>query len=606
MSEKKITENFINLFREIFSRIPPKRKKQFWLILIYTIFSSIVATIAVGSIALFATAFSSHEQIVNFKYIVIARELLHLDFLNSPKGIMIFISVSMVILIGLKNLLDVILFYLTARYGAAVEAYFGELLFNGFLHMPYQWHLNHNSADIVLALQWRSQIGQNFFNCALKTLSDIFQVLFLMLAVFLANPYILLALFFVSGLISIFIYSKIHHLQDREAEKAKEYSMLIHRQLTKGIHAIKDIKISGKSSFLTDFKEDAYGYAYIIGMRSFFTRIPVGLLETIGFTILASTIIFMLYFASLPLVEVTSIISLVIVTSWRILPAMSRIMSGFLRIRNLLPYIKMEIDHIKDIETNAVYPPESGNGEFSDLSFENEIQVKNISFVYQNRKKYVLKNINFNIKKGKTIGIVGCSGAGKSTLVDIVIGLLQPVEGQVLIDGCELDMNNIYAWIKQLSYVPQSPYISDGTIAENVAFGVRACEIDRDFVLDCCNMAYMQDVLTELPDGIDTFIGERGVRLSGGQRQRVAIARALYTRPEVIIFDEATSSLDSRSENAIRETIDSLKGMKTLIIVAHRLKTVENCDCLVWLKDGEVEMFDFPKKVLCEYEESLK
>lgn len=604
MTEKRKTKNFISVFMEVFKRIPEKRKQQFWLLLMYMIFSSVVATMAAGAIALFVAAFSAQDQILSSKYLIMAKGFLHMEFLNNPKGIMIFLSFLMVFFVGIKNLLDSILLYFVAQFGAAMEEYFGVMLFKGFLNMPYQWHLNRNSADIILALQWRSYIGHSFFSTALNTMNDILLVSFLIIVILLVNPYVSIIVFAIAGITASLIYRKIHHLQNRTAERSKEYSLSINRQLTKGIHGIKDVKVSGKSSFLIDFENDSYHLARNQGMRSFFAKIPIALLETIGFFVLAAAIIFMLYFTKSPLVEVTTLISLIIVAAWRILPAMGRIMQGFLITRNLLPYIKVVIDYMSDIELNAVYPPDTDASSY--LKFDNEIQVKNISFAYKNREKNVLENISFNIKKGQTIGIVGCSGVGKSTLVDIVIGLLDPIKGQILIDGCELDVMKRYAWMRKLSYVPQSPYIFDGSIAENVAFGLRTCEIDRAFVLECCHMAYMQDFLYELPQGIDALIGERGVRLSGGQRQRVAIARALYTRPELMIFDEATSSLDSKSEGAIQETITSLKGMKTLIIVAHRLKTVENCDCLVWLKNGTVQMFDSPKNVLCEYEESLR
>lgn len=602
MAEKRKTGSFINAFREIFSRLPGNRKRQFWFLFIYMLFVSVVATVTVGSIALFVAAFSSPEKILNLKYITIAQNILQMDFLKNPKGIMIFLSFLMVFLVGIKNILQSLLLYYIAHFGAAIEAHFGVVLFEGFLHMPYQWHLNRNSADIILALQWRSYIGRSFFNTSLTTMSDVSLVLFLMITLLLVNPYISIVVFGVFGVIAYLIYSKIHHLQDREAEKSKDYSLLINRQLTKGIHGIKDIKVSGKTSFLMDFEKDAYNLARIQGMRSFFAKIPIGLLETIGFFVLSGSIIFMLYFTKFPMVEVTALISLIIVAAWRILPAMSRIMSGFLAIRNILPYIEVEMNHVKDIESNAVYASELDN----DLSFDNEIQLRNISFAYQNRKEYVLENVNFNIKKGQTIGIVGYSGVGKSTLVDIIIGLLSPNRGYIMIDGHKLDTPKCYAWMKKLSYVSQSPYIFDGSIVENIAFGVNVSEIDRDFVLECCRMAYMQDILDILPQGIDTIIGERGMRLSGGQRQRVAIARALYTRPELMIFDEATSSLDRRSERAIQDTIGALKGSKTLIIVAHRLKTVEKCDSLVWLETGKIRMVDRPENVLCEYEKSLR
>ncbi|MCK5579893.1 MAG: ABC transporter ATP-binding protein [Candidatus Omnitrophica bacterium] len=598
--------SFFNVFCEIFSLLPASRKKQFLLILTYMVFVAIVGTISAGSIALFAAAFSSPEETLNSKYILMAQEIFPVEFLQSPKGILTAMSLLMVSLVGIKNALDCLLLYFVARFGAAIEAYFGVLLLKGFLHMPYEWHLNRNSADIVLALQWRSYIGHSFFNTALKTMSDMLLVFFLMLAVFVANPYIAIMVFTLSGIIAYLIYNNIHHLQEREAQKCREYGLSINRQVTKGIHGIKDVKVSGETSFLLEFEKSAYNLARIQGMRSFFGRLPIGLLETAGFAALSGSIIFMLFFTASSALEVTAVISLLIVVAWRILPAISRIMVGFVSYRNILPYLQSQMDYLHEIESSAVYPITPESAAYKSLRFDKEIQVKDLHFVYQDRNVNVLQNIDFCIKKGQTVGIVGCSGVGKSTLIDIVIGLLSPNHGHIAVDGQKLDEQNLYAWMKKLSYVPQTPYICDGSIAENIAFGVISSEIDRDFVMECCRMAYMQDVVDSLPQGIDTVIGERGMRLSGGQRQRVAIARALYTKPELMIFDEATSSLDSKSESAIQETIGALKGSKTLIIVAHRLGTVEKCDALVWLDKGGVKMFGSPENVLGQYEESLK
>lgn len=605
MNTPKKTKKVAYLLREVFLRLPAKLKRQFGLILAYTVFSSIVATVAAVSIALFAAAFSSQENIPGIKYVMAVQESLNIELFNGPRGGMIILSLLMVTLTGIKNVLDSLLYYLTARYGASVETYFGMTLFRGFIHMPYQWHLNRNSADIILALEWRGYIGQSLFNAALKTMNDVFLVFFLLLAVFVANPYLSIIIFLMAGLIGSVIYCKIHHVQDRQAQRSKEYNISIYRQLMKGIQGIKDVKVSGKISFLLDFERDAYQASYIQGMKSFFVKIPTGLLETVGCLLLAVSVVFMLYFTKSSLAEITTLISLLVVAAWRVLPAINRIMSGFLTIRGLLPYIDAEIDYMNDIQANAVYPPEMDSSSTS-ITFQNEIQINDVGFVYQNRDKCVLENIHFHIKKGQTVGIVGRSGEGKSTLVDILIGLLEPTKGQIVIDGNILDGTNKFAWMKKLSYVSQSPYIFDGTVAENIAYGLRTSEIDRDLVWECCRMAYIKDIVEELPQGIDTLIGERGVRLSGGQRQRVAIARALYTRPELMIFDEATSSLDTKSENAIHETIAGLKGTKTLIIVAHRLKTVEGCDMLVWLKDGRVQRMGPPRNVLLEYEESLK
>jgi ABC-type multidrug transport system fused ATPase/permease subunit len=599
-------ESVFVAFMKIFSRLPVKYKRQFWLLLIYMILASLVATVSAGMIALFAAAFTSSDQIMTSAYYLMVRDFVGLDFLYTPKGMMVSLSILMIVFVGLKNVLDCVLFYLLARYGAGIEAHFGVVMFNGFIHMPYEWHLNRNSADLILATQWRSYVGQSFFNVSLKAINDVFVVLFLISAVFLASPLIALVVFTISGLTAFLIYSKIHRLQEIQAEKCVVYGQSINRQVTKGIHGIKDVKVSGQTSFIDDFETDAFDVARIRGMRSFYGRLPIGLLETIGFAILSVSIIVMLFFTGASNLEITAVISLLIVAAWRILPATSRIMSGFIAIRNIIPFVRRTLEYIEEIDSKAVYPVGSKTGAMQPLEFKQVMQVREIHFTYQDRQVQVLHGINFHIQKGQTIGIVGCSGVGKSTLVDIVIGLLKPTQGAIFVDGVEITAQNRYSWFKKLSYVSQSPYICDGSIAENIAFGIAPDRIDREHVLECCRMAYMQDILALLPEGIDTVIGERGMRLSGGQRQRVAIARALYTNPELMIFDEATSSLDSKSENAIQETILSLKGNKTLIVIAHRLKTVENCDALVWLEDGRVKMFDTPQNVLCEYEESLR
>ena len=381
-------KSFINIFGEIFNRFPGKQKKQFWLLFVYMLLVSAIAMFTVTSIALFAVTFSSPEKLLDSKYIVAAQNVVQMDFLRSAKGLMVFLSFSMIFLVGMKNILQSLLLYWVARFTADVEAYFGTVLFKGFLHMPYQWHLNRNSADLILALGWRSTIGLGFVNTALKTLSDILLVLFLISILILVNPYISIAVLMMSGITAFLSYNKIHRLQKGKAEKCREYDQSINRRAAKGIHGIKDVKVSGKTSFLMDFKKEAYESARIRGMRNFFGQLPIGLLETIGFAMLSGASLFMLFFIKSSSVEVTAVITLLIVSAWRILPAISRIMAGFISIHNILPYLKVEVDYLKDVESNAVYPSMLDNDSFKGLRFDNEIQLKNIHFAYQDRKTY--------------------------------------------------------------------------------------------------------------------------------------------------------------------------------------------------------------------------
>jgi ABC-type bacteriocin/lantibiotic exporter with double-glycine peptidase domain len=260
-----------------------------------------------------------------------------------------------------------------------------------------------------------------------------------------------------------------------------------------------------------------------------------------------------------------------------------------------LPYVHSVLSYLDEIPKSEITYQPLRQG------FHNELRLEKISFRYHGASRNALSDIDLTIRRGQTIGIIGASGAGKSTLVDVIIGLLPPSTGRILLDGKEMDGPSMRAWEALIGYVPQTPYIAPASLAENVAFGLRHSDIDYDKVLQCCRLAAMGDYLHQLPDGLNTFIGERGVKLSGGQRQRVAIARALYHDPEVIIFDEATSALDSRNEESIQKTIYSLKNKQTLIIIAHRLSTVEGCDEIIWLENGKIEMTGSASKVLERY-----
>jgi len=234
-------------------------------------------------------------------------------------------------------------------------------------------------------------------------------------------------------------------------------------------------------------------------------------------------------------------------------------------------------------------------------SFGQELRAEHLAFHYDGSDTAVLENVDFCVPKGETVGIVGESGAGKSTLMDLLMGLLTPTSGALCLDSHPLDEAGRRGLAEIIGYVPQFPYIYDATLAENIAFGVPSADIDMLRVEAACRQAAVHEFLAQLPEGYDTVLGERGIRLSGGQQQRVCIARALYRKPEVLIFDEATSSLDTKSEKQIQQTIMRLKGSVTMILVAHRLSTVEGCDRLVWIENGRVRQVGTPAEVLPGY-----
>jgi ABC-type multidrug transport system fused ATPase/permease subunit len=562
-------------------------------------FAALLETAALGSVAFFASAVTDPDVVLSSRYVAYIKQLTNADFLNTSKGLILVASFLVIILITCKNSVKAIVTYWITRFGAGIEAYFGEIILNGVLTLPYQWHLTRNTADLVTAVNWRIYLGRSFFEPCLKIFNNVLMVAIMLTALFVIQPVVSVIIFMVLGSTAYFIYTVIKRQLDRISTKARDYQLAINKEITMAIHGIKDVKISQKENiFVLKFIKKVVPLAKILGIQNFYSASPVLILETIGFVMLCLAICIMLLWGKTSTAYATGTMALLAVTAWKALPAVNQILGSITTARNALPYISNEINYFTLIEADKTIKQ---NTTKQPLDFSETIKFNNVGFSYQDNTREVIHGLSFDIEKGQTIGIIGTSGAGKSTLVDLLIGLIAPVKGTIQIDDQELTSELLFKWLKITGYVSQSPYIYDGTLAENVAFGMNQADIDREQVRKCCTMASMDDFIHDLPDNIDSSIGERGIKLSGGQQQRVAIARALYSKPEVLIFDEATSSLDTKSEKAIQKTIYSFKGRQTLIIIAHRLTTVEDCDKVIWLEKGIIKMMGKPEEVLGIY-----
>ena len=598
--------NIIHIFREIIKRLQSKRRKQLWLLLVGMVTTAGVETAALGTIALFVASVSDPNAVLQLSYVKRFHDILNADFLTSTKGVLIFLSVLVVVLVVGKNLLRGIVDYSSSLYSAYISSYLGDRILSGFLYLPYEWHLSKSSADLVLGVMWRRFFGL-LLNSTLMGLSDILIIFALVLTLSIVEPIVSLLVILVVGGSAFIIFTRIRRSLDRTSTQLMDYNKSINRDVTKAIHGFKDVKICGKEHFFkSNYYIKAYTEARLYALQTFKGQFPRFILEIVGFIMLTSAIYIMYFAMEASVARVTGTTALLAVAAWRILPAISRILGNFVQVRNSLPYVQSELNYLYEIEKHLSQGYSSLKKKDVSFKFSESINFEDVSFAYAGSDIYVLKNVSFSIPKGKTVGIIGISGAGKSTLVDLLIGLLTPSKGNIKVDGKILDDSLVPSWIRTIGYVPQTPYIFDRAIAENIAFGVKTEDIDRSHVLKCCTMAAMDDFMNDLPDGIDTQIGERGVKLSGGQRQRVAIARALYNVPDVLVFDEATSSLDTKSEKAIQNTIYSFKGKQTLVIIAHRLSTVEKCDYIIWLEKGGIAKTGIPDEILLEYGQSMK
>jgi len=563
---------------------------------------SITETFVLGCIAFFASLIADTNKVMTSSYVLFINDFLRLPFLNDSRNLIICVSIVVVCLVFIKNFSKALVSYWSIKFSTLVEGFFAGKLVSGFLKMPYEWHLYQNSADLILvSANWRTLIGRRFITSFLQVLADSLMVSIMLTSLLIVQPYVSLIVISILGITSFLLFYSIRKKLDVIALQKSDYDQAINQQATKIIHGYKDVKISGKQSILTgQYNKNLYEVSGIQALQGLFTGLPTLLLESMGFFMISCTICFMMFVLDYSVARVSGTITLLAVTAWRVLPAMNRILAQVTSLRSVIPYLDKILHYIIEIQANDTqnysHQPPTDKQE---IDLNKAIILNNITFSYRNTHKLALDNISFSINKGSVIGLIGASGAGKSTLVDIVTGLLVPSQGKIHVDDQELDSYEIRSnWLTKLGYVPQTPYIFDGTIAENIAFEVTPNAINKDYILECCQMAAMSDFLDDLPESIDSYIGERGVRLSGGQRQRISIARTLYQKPELIIFDEATSALDNENEKAILKTIYGLRGKQTMIIVAHRLSTIESCDIVVVLEQGKLKQMGPPHEIL--------
>lgn len=539
-------------------------------------------TATVGLLAFYAATVSDPQASYQAFTAHTIFNLIHLNIsesITSPKSLIGFLSILLISSVVFKNVYRGFILHQTARFGALVEAYFGDRLLTGLLYRDYQWHLKQNSANLTQLVQWRTHVGRKFFTPYLNILCEVCMLSVLLAALLIIQPLISLLFIIIQGGAGYIVYRVLKKELNKSSHRCQKYDMQTNRNVHLAIHGIKDVQITGTANFfIKKFSNLATKYAHIAGWQRFWQETPLLTLESIGFLLIASAIVFMLFVLGYSPLETTGTTALLAVTAWRTLPAFNRIIASFANIQSSRPYVDSVLEAFPSQKTLKTIAPKTT----IPISFSNKIEIKNVYFTY-NHNHPILKNFSLTINKGESLGVMGPSGCGKSTFIDLLIGLLQPQHGKILIDGKELSKEMSPHWRSCIGYVPQSPYIFDGTLAENIAFGIPKEDIDREQIKSSCTMAAI-DFLNRLPEGIDTKIGERGVRLSGGQRQRIAIARALYRQPELIIFDEATSALDDKNDRQIRELIRSLKGEQTLVVVSHRESTVQDCDILIHME----------------------
>ncbi|MBY0576164.1 MAG: ABC transporter ATP-binding protein/permease [Gallionellaceae bacterium] len=520
-----------------------------------------------------------------------------LEFLGNPtqSQLVIYSMLGLVGIYFIKNLFLAFLAWRQVRFASGIQVQLAQRLFTAYLRQPYTFHLQRNSAQLGHNITGEVAVFSAVINSGMSVFTEGMALLGITALLLLAEP---IGVLIVALLLGAAVWS-FHCITrariTRWGVARQHHDILRSHHMYQGLGGFKDVKLLGReSNFLAQFQLHSAQGARAAGSQSILQQLPRLWLELLAVAGLALLVLSMLGQGA-GTERIVPTLGLFAAAAFRLIPSVNRILSGVQFMRYSLPSVNLLYEEVKFI---AIEPAIIQQGNVSPhTAFQTEIRLSNISYAYPGTSTLSLDSVSISIRKGESVGFIGPSGSGKSTLVDVILGLLPPHNGQVIVDGQDIQ-KGLRAWQKQIGYVPQSIYLTDDTLRRNVAFGLPDEEINNAAVRRAIKGAQLEEFVTSLPKGLETVVGERGIRLSGGQRQRIGIARALYHDPSILVLDEATSALDTSSEQGVMQAVMTLHGSKTILIVAHRLSTVEHCDRLYRLEKGKVTAEGAPEKML--------
>lgn len=512
--------------------------------------------------------------------------LMEITGAQTKEQVLLWLIVATVAIYILKNVYLCILYKVQYRFSANMRMHLATRLMTVYMKQPYSYFLNVNSSDLMRSVT--ADVDQLFqlINNIMTVVSN--GVTAFVIVIYLAVSNFMMTIT-VAGILAICLCIIVFGLQKKNRKNGRRNQYLsgqMTKHLRQAFEGIKEIKIMNQEKHFIDAYRNTYQeIADIYVEFSLFSVLPKYLIEVFAIGSILCYLGFHIaynpdYLSLLPQLAVFC------AAAYKLLPSVNALYASF----NMIIYYKASIDLVyKDMKEAEALKEDFEKEEQAALpmQFEQVIQMEEVTFRYSRGNRDILKKASLEIPKGKSVAFVGPSGGGKTTTADILLNLLKPSEGTIRVDGVDIQTNP-WGWKQKLGYIPQYIYLTDDTIRANVAFGCDPKEIREEQVWKALEDAQLKDYIMSLPKGLDTEVGERGVRLSGGQRQRIGIARALYRNPEILVFDEATSALDTETEKEVMQAINSLQGTKTMIMIAHRLSTIENCDAVYRIENGEV------------------
>ena len=568
------------------------RQKRIMVLLVFLmLIGAVLETLGVSLVIPVMNVVMDEHAVENNKYLQVICDILRIEY-NDTRKLMIFTMLALIGVFVVKNIFLFIQQKAQLRFVYTNQFATSRRMMINFMERPYEYYLNADTSVIQRSITSDVNNMYGLILALLQLFSEAIVFVCLVLVSLATDVWMTVTVTLLLVVVLAIIKGILKPIMKKAGEENQDYYSGLYKWIDQSVMGIKEIKVANKENyFINEYAKCGAGYVSAVQRYNLYNATPRLLIETVA---IAGMILYMMFqiLQGTAVSEIVPQVAALAVAAMRLIPCANRINNHLTSISYFEPFFMGVSDNLQEeIRDESINYDENAYKQkvkVDKLEIRDRIELKDIVFRYPNTEVLIFDHANMEIPIGKSVGIVGTSGAGKTTVVDILLGLLRLQSGKILADGVEV-REHYQSWLKNIGYIPQSIFMIDSTIRKNVAFGYADEDIDDEKVWRALKEAQLDEFVRGLPEGLDTSIGERGIRISGGQRQRIGIARALFEDPEVLVLDEATSALDNETEAAIMDSINRLHGKKTLIIIAHRLQTIEKCDMVYRVENGKVE-----------------
>lgn len=580
---KKVKE-ILHKLNVIYNR---RQKIKMSILAVLILFSSFLELVGISLIFPFIGIVISPEKITSGQKLSAIYKFFGM---HSTTDFLIFLAVLLIVVYLAKNVYMLFVYYCQYRILYNAQKDISHQLMSFYLTQPYSYHLGVNSSVMIRIVTGDTGNCSTFVTNLTFLFTEFSVFLFVSILLFFINKIVTIVLVIMFVVIFLGIFKNLKAKLKKYSEINIKHQSGMIKWVQQAIGAIKDIKILQKEKFFVDNYYDS-ATKLVSAQRNFniLQQLPRLLIETIVVVSILAVIVILLV-KGINSTTIVAQMAVFAMAAVRLMPSLNRMQIAVNTMMFLMPSVNAVYDDLKNTRGKDFREYDAGKT----VDFKRDISINSISFKYPKTEKYIFKDVSFNIKNGTSVGFIGPTGAGKTTIVDVILGLLNPTDGTITVDGVDIHKNK-KSWFANIGYVPQMIYLTNDTIRNNIIFYDEKNE-DKEQLERVIEQAQLKEFIDELPKGLDTEVGERGMRLSGGQRQRIGIARALYNKPSLLVLDEATSALDNNTEKYVMEAIENLYGKITMLIIAHRLTTIEKCDVVYELKGGVLNKVEKLKK----------